>query len=99
MASVHINIVNPNTIYNDLNVDNQYRLSEIEFMNTLKAELKSALSAHGVKEITISIHKNMELYSISLNNIKNDWQEEKIREECDITYISFIKKENLISLK
>lgn len=99
MTSVHINIVNPDVIYNNLNVNHEHRVSDNDFISALRAELISALGAHGVKNVTVNIHKTIDVYTISLNNVKNDWQEEKIREECDITCISFMKKENLLKLK
>ena len=74
MTTVHINIVNPTTVYNDLNISHEHCLSESDFLNALKAELKSALSKHGVKNVTIGVHKNQQLYDIIFDNY--DPQEE-----------------------
>jgi hypothetical protein len=102
MTIVYVRVINPSIIYSDLNIPTQYHVSNQRFVESLKAELQSVLSVHGVKSVFINIQKNMEnanVYDVSLSNVKNDWQEEKIREECDITCISFMKKENLINIK
>jgi hypothetical protein len=102
MTTVHIDVGNPGKIYANLNIAPQHQVANHKFTELLKAELYFVLSRHGVKLITVTIQKrldNFELYNIVLSDIKNDWQEEKIREECDITYISFVKKENLLNLK
>ena len=102
MTSVYVNIVSPTIIYSNFNIPIQNQVTDSTFTDALKADLISALSIHGVKTVTIHIQKNIsefDLYDIVLGNVKNDWQEEKIREEVDFTCITFMKKENLLTLK
>lgn len=101
MTSVYVNIVSPTVIYSNFNIPPHHQVADSTFTEALKADLISALSVHGVKTITINIQKNIsetDLYNIVLGNVKNDWQEEKIREEVDYTCITFMKKENLLML-
>lgn len=101
MISVYVSIASPDIIFAELNIKSNTEISHAKFTQLLKAELFSALSNYHIKNIQVKINHNYEStnsYEILLENTKNDWQEESIREECDITCIKFLRKENLITI-
>lgn len=102
MTIVHIEIISPSIIYSNLGITEDKYVHDGKFLELLRLNLMSRLSAHQVKSVTIAIRKNQTFpgnYKLFINNIKNEFQEEKIRETCDDVCVSFMKKQNLSQLK
>lgn len=102
MTNVYIEIMNPKNLYANLAIDEPGQIADELFLAKLREELISSLSIHGVKNVIVKIIKDShstDYYKISIQNIKNDWQEEQIRIDSDDVCLSFMKKENLTKLK
>ena len=102
MTSVYVEILNPKELYDTLAIQDEIRVDDQTFVKELREELSSSLANYGVKNVSVKIittKQNQDYYKIIMNNIKNDWQEEQIRIDCDDVCLSFMKKENLTKLK
>jgi len=102
MTIVHIEIIHPSQIYASLGIPESHHISDGKFMELLRSDLLSRLHQHHVKSVTIAIRKNPTFpgnYKLFINNIRNELQEEKIRETCDSVCLDFMKKNNLFMLK
>ena len=102
MTNVFIEIIQPNELYDILAVPENNRMTDNTFTEKLGEELQSSLNSCGVKNITVKIMKTkseQDNYKIVIHNVKNDWQEEQIRVDCDDVCLSFMRKENLIKMK
>jgi hypothetical protein len=102
MTSVYVEILNPKELYDTLAIQDELRVDNQTFVEELREELFSSLANYGVKNVSVKIittKQNQDYYKIIMNNIKNDWQEEQIRIDCDDVCLSFMKKENLTKLK
>lgn len=102
MTNVFIEIIQPNELYDILAVPENNRMTDNTFTEKLREELQSSLISCGVKNVTVKIMKTkseQDNYKIVIHNVKNDWQEEQIRVDCDDVCLSFMRKENLTKMK
>jgi hypothetical protein len=99
MTIVFVDIADPVYVYENLGINNE-KINTQKYILNLQNLLQEKLKKHGVQLVKIKIgQKNMQehLYEITIENTRNEWQEEQIRIDIDIICLSFMNKNNLIT--